>query len=645
MKKILIAALWLPLTALAQSYPSPHFNNVTIDGTLTAATPAFTNPVPVTSGGTGAATASGARTNLSAAASGANSDITSLTGLTTPLSVAQGGSGLATIPQYNVLLGSGTGAVSAAAPSATAGLPLVSNGSAANPSFAVAVPAGGGTGLATLAAHGVMLGEGTANISSATPGVAGYALLSNGSSSDPSFQQLIGAQVNYNQGNVNAVTRTVTNRLQERISVMDFGCDNTGASDDSTCFANTVAALPSSGGTIYMPPGIYLVNAFPSLASKTNITFKGAGGVTAGAQAATEIKIGLTGAGNFINGAGSAGLAFEDIQFVYSSSAFTGWIMAFGNNGTDAAFVRIKRCAFLSNSSSLFTASAINMDKTIVWSVEDSVFAGLQEAIQGYTAASGDYSNVATIARNQFSNTRYAPIEGGGQSWVIANNNFEGFNNGTTGNVIAGSLGMTSAVSMQGLQYVGNWHGDLNAAGGTWITVFGGGIDINNNWFGGIAGSNAISANNVQGLRVASNYFTTFGTALSFDTAGNTGVSYMGNQFVSVTNQIANPGNYSGMTLNGANLSVTGTGVMPLYTSAGGATNAPHMVFGSVALSAGSATVSLSGSAVFTSGGSFVCNATDLSAANPVKVSAGSGTSVSFSGTGTDSVQYMCVGN
>lgn len=136
MKKILIAALWFPLTALAQSYPSPHFNNVTIDGTLTAATPTFTNPVPVTSGGTGAATASGARTNLSAAASGANSDITSLTGLTTPLSVAQGGSGLATIPQYNVLLGSGTGAVSAAAPSATAGLPLVSNGSAANPSFA-----------------------------------------------------------------------------------------------------------------------------------------------------------------------------------------------------------------------------------------------------------------------------------------------------------------------------------------------------------------------------------------------------------------------------------------------------------------------------------------------------------------------------
>ena len=79
---------------------------------------AFAGILPVTQGGTGATTAAGARTNLgatgigsalftaasagsarstiSAAASGANSDITSLTGLTTPLGVAYGGTGAAT---------------------------------------------------------------------------------------------------------------------------------------------------------------------------------------------------------------------------------------------------------------------------------------------------------------------------------------------------------------------------------------------------------------------------------------------------------------------------------------------------------------------------------------------------------------------
>lgn len=47
----------------------------------------------VAKGGTGAGTAANARTSLSAAKSGANSDITSLSGLTTALSTAQGGTG------------------------------------------------------------------------------------------------------------------------------------------------------------------------------------------------------------------------------------------------------------------------------------------------------------------------------------------------------------------------------------------------------------------------------------------------------------------------------------------------------------------------------------------------------------------------
>jgi len=60
------------------------------------ATPTFNVPVPVASGGTNSTTATDARTALSAAKLGANSDITSLTGLTTALSAAQGGTGLTT---------------------------------------------------------------------------------------------------------------------------------------------------------------------------------------------------------------------------------------------------------------------------------------------------------------------------------------------------------------------------------------------------------------------------------------------------------------------------------------------------------------------------------------------------------------------
>jgi hypothetical protein len=64
--------------------------------TITGGTITGITDLAVTDGGTGASTAANARTNLSAASSGANSDITSITGLTTALTVAQGGTGVTT---------------------------------------------------------------------------------------------------------------------------------------------------------------------------------------------------------------------------------------------------------------------------------------------------------------------------------------------------------------------------------------------------------------------------------------------------------------------------------------------------------------------------------------------------------------------
>lgn len=63
-------------------------------------------PIDIADGGTGATSAATARTSLGAAASGANSDITSLTALSTPLSVAQGGTGSATAAGARTNLGS-----------------------------------------------------------------------------------------------------------------------------------------------------------------------------------------------------------------------------------------------------------------------------------------------------------------------------------------------------------------------------------------------------------------------------------------------------------------------------------------------------------------------------------------------------------
>lgn len=68
------------------------------------------------------------------ASTGANSDITSLSALSTPLSVAQGGTGTTALNAYHVLVGNGTGAVTKVSPG-TAGKVLMSNGTGADPSF------------------------------------------------------------------------------------------------------------------------------------------------------------------------------------------------------------------------------------------------------------------------------------------------------------------------------------------------------------------------------------------------------------------------------------------------------------------------------------------------------------------------------
>lgn len=66
-----------------------------------------------------------------------------------PVEVDEGGTGRQTLTQYNLLVGDGTSPVGLIAPSATSGIPLISQGSSANPVYGTAAVAGGGTGATT----------------------------------------------------------------------------------------------------------------------------------------------------------------------------------------------------------------------------------------------------------------------------------------------------------------------------------------------------------------------------------------------------------------------------------------------------------------------------------------------------------------
>jgi len=74
-------------------------------GSITGVSITGITDLAVADGGTGASTAGGARSNLGAAASGANTDITSLGGLTTDIAVADGGTGASTAAAARTNLG------------------------------------------------------------------------------------------------------------------------------------------------------------------------------------------------------------------------------------------------------------------------------------------------------------------------------------------------------------------------------------------------------------------------------------------------------------------------------------------------------------------------------------------------------------
>lgn len=96
--------------------------------------------VAISAGGSGTVTsvaASGGTTGMSFTG-GPITGAGTLT-LTGTLDAANGGTGLGTLTAYGVLLGAGTSAVAFASPG-TAGLPLISNGAAANPTFQVQFP-------------------------------------------------------------------------------------------------------------------------------------------------------------------------------------------------------------------------------------------------------------------------------------------------------------------------------------------------------------------------------------------------------------------------------------------------------------------------------------------------------------------------
>jgi hypothetical protein len=99
-----------------------------------------------------------------------------------------------------------------------------------------------------------------------------------------------------------------------------------------------------------------------------------------------------------------------------------------------------------------------------------------------------------------------------------------------------------------------------------------------------------------------------------------------------------------------APLSITSTTPVPnlaatptTYNAAGSQQTKTHIVEDTCTLGT-NCSITLSGSAAFTGATTYHCTATDATAATSVRVNQTSGSAVAFTGTGTDAINFLCVG-
>jgi hypothetical protein len=110
--------------------------------------------------------------------------------------------------------------------------------------------------------------------------------------------------ISYNEGGTGAATRTVQNKLQESVSVLDFGADPTGATNSAPAFQAAIAASLS----IYIPPGTYTIGTTGSTGTLLYL------GTNTGNPSRNGLKIYGAGVGNttlkLANGVDTTALMF-----------------------------------------------------------------------------------------------------------------------------------------------------------------------------------------------------------------------------------------------------------------------------------------------------------------------------------------------
>ena len=228
------------------------------------------------------------------------------------------------------------------------------------------------------------------------------------------------------------------------------------------------ATLGATGGRIVLPRGAFQILSPPAFNETRNIVLEGAGGQTAGAQAATSIIYKGTGA-RAIDARSSFGFKLRDLQLYYDQAAFTGALVDFSQSiAQDAAYMGIEDVYL--GGLGVSGATLLKLTKSISGSFSRVTFDRGAYHVRGLTSGT-DYANGHVFTGCTFVNAASRCIGAAGEAWSFNGCVFQQLQNGQAGAYIQ-DQGLARSLS-----FTGCWMGDA-LGGSNWLHHVGHGFDV-----------------------------------------------------------------------------------------------------------------------------------------------------------------------
>jgi len=316
-----------------------------------------------------------------------------------------------------------------------------------------------------------------------------------------------------------------------------------------TAIANLQAAADSldpRGGTLYLAEmlgeGDYTLSGTWDLDGKDNLIIEGDGGRHDSGGFGTVLKYDQAGSGAMISAQEAKGLVFRNIQFIYTSSSFTGRLIDLrnisGSQANDTAQILFENCFFGAQPTSTATAMAlVALANSHSVTFRDCTFYGADVAVLGREAV-GDYANAILFDRcNFYPGQDVAHTKNAGSGWTYLNCVFESLKDGSPG-----AYKHAAGIQGKGVAFLGCWMGDTSLGSGAWINWVGHGLAVHGCRIETVtAGAKAIvvDENGCQGISITGNAFLGGNAALDFGaTSGHAEVVMGPNSYDTVTARI-----------------------------------------------------------------------------------------------------------